>query len=109
MGPSVGKYLLLAYLPIELAVAGTRLQVLYVNDRFPVTVAACAAVFDPGNSRMKRWRVLRRECAPGLPPDRATAGGTRAGRYNVRRRNSESCAYRPSTLDLCASPRRRRF
>ena len=53
-GPSVGKYLLLAYLPIEHAVAGTRLQVLYMNERFPVTVAAGAAVFDPGNSRMKR-------------------------------------------------------
>ena len=53
-GPSVGKYLLLAYLPIEHAVAGTRLQVLYMNERFPVTVAAGAAVFDPGNSSMKR-------------------------------------------------------
>ena len=53
MGPSVGRYLLLAYLPIEHAVAGARLQVMYMNECFPVTVAADAAVFDPENRRMK--------------------------------------------------------
>jgi glycine cleavage system aminomethyltransferase T/glycine/D-amino acid oxidase-like deaminating enzyme len=53
MGPSVGQYLLLGYLPIERAVAGTKLQVLYMNECFPVTVAADAAVFDPENRRMK--------------------------------------------------------
>ena len=52
MGPSVGKYLLLAYLPIEHTAPGTRLQVLYMNRAYPVTVAA-APVFDPGNTRMK--------------------------------------------------------
>ncbi|MXZ36557.1 MAG: FAD-dependent oxidoreductase [Acidobacteria bacterium] len=52
MGPSVGKYLLLAYLPIEQAAPGTGLQVLYMNRVYPVTVAA-APVFDPGNTRMK--------------------------------------------------------
>ena len=52
MGPSVGKYLLLAYLPTEHAVPGTKLQVLYMNRVYPVTVAA-APVFDPGNTRMK--------------------------------------------------------
>ena len=52
MGPSVGKYLLLAYLPIEQASPGTRLQVLYMNRAYPVTVAA-APVFDPRNTRMK--------------------------------------------------------
>ena len=52
MGPSVGKYLLLAYLPIEHAAPGTKLQVLYMNRAYPVTVAA-APVFDPGNTRMK--------------------------------------------------------
>ena len=53
MGPSVGKYLLLAYLPVEHAVAGTRLQVLYMNEAYPVTVAAGPALFDPENRRMK--------------------------------------------------------
>ena len=52
MGPSVGKYLLLAYLPVEHAAPGTRLQVLYINETYPVTVAA-SPVFDPGNTRMK--------------------------------------------------------
>ncbi len=52
MGPSVGKYLLLAYLPLEHATAGTGLQVLYMNETYPVTVAA-GPVFDPENSRMK--------------------------------------------------------
>ena len=52
MGPSVGKYLLLAYLPTEHAVPGTKLQVLYMNRAYPVTVAA-VPVFDPGNTRMK--------------------------------------------------------
>ena len=52
MGPSVGQYLLLAYLPIEHAVAGAGLQVLYMNECFPVTVAADAALFDPENTRM---------------------------------------------------------
>ena len=52
MGPSVGKYLLLAYLPWEHAAAGTKLQVLYMNEPYPVTVAA-SPVFDPENARMK--------------------------------------------------------
>ena len=35
-GPSVGKYLLLAYLPPEHAVVGTELRVMYMGDLFPV-------------------------------------------------------------------------
>ena len=53
MGPSVGKYLLFAYLPPEHAVAGAELQVLYMNQCFQVTVARGLALFDPGDSRMK--------------------------------------------------------
>ena len=53
MGPSVARYLLFAYLPPEHAVAGTELQVLYMNQCFPVTVARGLALFDPGDSRMK--------------------------------------------------------
>ena len=34
-GPSVGKYLLLAYLPPEHAVEGTKLQVMYMNELYP--------------------------------------------------------------------------
>ncbi|MDE2663264.1 MAG: FAD-dependent oxidoreductase [Gemmatimonadota bacterium] len=53
MGPSVGKYLLMAYLPPELAAPGTRLHVLYMNEPFPVTVAAERALFDPTGARMR--------------------------------------------------------
>ncbi len=53
-GPSVGKYLLLAYLPNELAVVGTDLQVMYMNELFPVKVAAIeGSAFDPEDSRLK--------------------------------------------------------
>jgi glycine cleavage system aminomethyltransferase T len=55
-GPSVGKYLLLAYLPPEHAVEGTKLQVMYMNEMYPVTVerAGATPLFDPDDSRMKR-------------------------------------------------------
>jgi glycine cleavage system aminomethyltransferase T len=54
-GPSVGKYLLLAYLPTELAVVGTELAVLYMNEMFPVrmAVAGSTPLFDPTDARMK--------------------------------------------------------
>ncbi len=53
-GPSVGKHLLLGYLPPELAVVGTDLQVMYMNERFPVQVAATdGSVFDPDDTRLK--------------------------------------------------------
>ena len=56
MGPSVGKYLLMAYLPPALAVAGTELRVMYMNELFPVRVAVAGStpLFDPDDSRMKR-------------------------------------------------------
>ena len=52
-GPSVGKHLLMAYLPRELAVPGTGLQVMYMNDLFPVTVASTGAVFDADDTRIE--------------------------------------------------------
>jgi glycine cleavage system aminomethyltransferase T/glycine/D-amino acid oxidase-like deaminating enzyme len=54
-GPSVGAYLLLAYLPPEHAVEGTKLQVMYMNECYPVTVARAGSrpLFDPDDSRMK--------------------------------------------------------
>lgn len=53
-GPSVGKHLLLAYLPSDLAVVGTDLQVMYMNEMFPVKVAAIeGSVFDPDDTRLK--------------------------------------------------------
>jgi glycine cleavage system aminomethyltransferase T len=55
MGPSVGKYLLLAYLPPEHAVVGTELRVMYMNELYPVQVAVAGStpLFDPDDKRMK--------------------------------------------------------
>ncbi|HEX3489031.1 MAG TPA: FAD-dependent oxidoreductase [Streptosporangiaceae bacterium] len=54
-GPSVGKHLLLAYLPPGHAVEGTRLAVEYLGERYPVTVAVAGAtpLFDPANERVR--------------------------------------------------------
>jgi glycine cleavage system aminomethyltransferase T len=54
-GPSVGKHLLLAYLPPDQAVVGTDLQVKYMNELYPVKVAVAGStpLFDPTNDRMK--------------------------------------------------------
>jgi len=55
-GPSVGKHLLLAYLPPEYAQEGTALKVEYLGEQYPVTVAVAGStpLFDPDNERMKR-------------------------------------------------------
>ena len=37
--PSLGKNLLMGYLPNELAVPGTKLQSMYMNELYPCTVA----------------------------------------------------------------------
>ncbi len=54
-GPSVGRHLLMAYLPIGEAQLGRRLAVEYIGERYPVTVVAvgATAVFDPENTRMR--------------------------------------------------------
>lgn len=54
-GPSVGKYLLLAYLPPQHAVVGSKLQVMYMSELYPVTVevAGSTPLFDPTDARMK--------------------------------------------------------
>jgi glycine cleavage system aminomethyltransferase T/glycine/D-amino acid oxidase-like deaminating enzyme len=54
-GPSVGKYLLMAYLPVSYAVEGTPLLVEYMNEQFPVTVAVAGSrpLFDPTNERVR--------------------------------------------------------
>ncbi|HUG86590.1 MAG TPA: FAD-dependent oxidoreductase [Euzebya sp.] len=55
-GPSLDAYLLMAYLPPEHALEGTPLQVMYMNEYFPVTVAVAGSrpLFDADNERMKR-------------------------------------------------------
>ena len=54
-GPSIGKHILMSYLPPEHAVVGRSLQVQYMGERYPVTVATndSTPVFDPENSRVR--------------------------------------------------------
>ncbi|WP_418282949.1 GcvT family protein [Halorubrum sp. DTA98] len=54
-GPSVGKHLLMAYLPPEYAEEGQSLQVEYMGERYPVTVevAGSRPLFDPENERIR--------------------------------------------------------
>ncbi len=53
-GPSVGKHLLLGYLPTEMAEIGNEFTVMYMNELFPIKVAAIeGSVFDPEDARLK--------------------------------------------------------
>jgi glycine cleavage system aminomethyltransferase T len=54
-GPSIGKHILMAYLPPEHAEVGRKLAVEYFGERYPVTVTAAGStpLFDPENARMK--------------------------------------------------------
>ena len=54
-GPSVGKHLLMSYLPPEHANVGEKLLVEYFGERYPVTVAVAGAtpLFDPDNARIR--------------------------------------------------------
>ena len=54
-GPSIGKHILMAYLPPEQARVGEELAVEYMTERYPVTVASAdsTALFDPENERVR--------------------------------------------------------
>jgi glycine cleavage system aminomethyltransferase T len=54
-GPSVGKHLLMAYLPPKHAREGEKLLVEYFGERYQVTVAVAGAtpLFDPENTRIR--------------------------------------------------------
>jgi glycine cleavage system aminomethyltransferase T len=53
--PSLGKHVLLAYLPPPVARVGTQLTVSYMEELYPVTVGSADAtpLFDPTNERIK--------------------------------------------------------
>jgi glycine cleavage system aminomethyltransferase T/glycine/D-amino acid oxidase-like deaminating enzyme len=53
--PSLGKHVLMAYLPPDLATVGNELAVSYMEELYPVTVASAdsTSLFDPGNERLK--------------------------------------------------------
>ena len=52
--PSLGKHLLMAYLPPDQAVLGNQLAVSYMEELYPVTVGSVDAtgLFDPANERI---------------------------------------------------------
>ncbi|MGZ1492330.1 GcvT family protein [Brevibacterium sediminis] len=54
--PSLGKHVLMAFLPPAEAVLGNRLQVVYMEEFYPVTVAAVDStpLFDPDNECIRR-------------------------------------------------------
>jgi glycine cleavage system aminomethyltransferase T len=54
-GPSIGKHILMAYLPPEHAVVGAGLHVQYMGELYPVTVGSVDAtsLFDPSNERIR--------------------------------------------------------
>ena len=54
-GPSLGKHVLLAYLPPDQAVIGNQLAVSYMEELYPVTVGSVDAtpLLDPANERIK--------------------------------------------------------
>jgi glycine cleavage system aminomethyltransferase T len=53
--PSLGKHVLLAYLPPEEATIGNQLAVSYMEELYPVTVGSVDAtpLFDPANERIR--------------------------------------------------------
>ena len=54
-GPSIGRHILLAYLPPERANVGEQLAVEFMAERFPVTVdvVGSAPILDPENARIR--------------------------------------------------------
>ena len=53
--PSLGKHVLLAYLPPDQAVLGNQLAVSYMEELYPVTVGSVDAtpLLDPANERIR--------------------------------------------------------
>jgi glycine cleavage system aminomethyltransferase T len=54
-GPSLGRYVLMAYLPPSHAEEGRKLAVEYMQERYPVTVEVVGSrpPFDPANERIR--------------------------------------------------------
>jgi glycine cleavage system aminomethyltransferase T len=54
-GPSLGRHILMAYLPPEHARIGEHLSVEYMGERYPVTVGSVdsTSLFDPENTRVR--------------------------------------------------------
>ena len=55
-GPTVGEYILMGYVPVEQAQVGAQLSVLYLGERYPVTVRSIDStpLLDPDNALIRR-------------------------------------------------------
>ena len=84
-GPSIGKHILMAYLPPEQAVDGRASSLVeYLGERYPVTVAVAGStpLFDPENTRIRVREDprLREAGADDRRPDRARPPTSRRSR-----------------------------
>jgi glycine cleavage system aminomethyltransferase T/glycine/D-amino acid oxidase-like deaminating enzyme len=54
-GPSIGKFILMTYLPPHHAIVGAQLKVEYMGELYPVTVQTndSTSLFDPDNTRVR--------------------------------------------------------
>ena len=99
-GPSIGKHILMSYLPPENANVGEELLVEYLGEQYPVTVATndSTPVFDPGE---RAGQVVRILVARQARPDHRREDGA------DRRRAGDPDAA-PRLHDLAARGVRRR-
>lgn len=51
--PSMGKVLIMGYLPTQYCDPGTQMKVMYMNELYPCTVVGTGSAFDPENTRLK--------------------------------------------------------
>ena len=85
--PSLGKHVLLAYLPLEQAVIGTELAVSYMEELYPVIVGSVDAtpLFDPANERMREAPMAGVLVCVKRVPDITERGRAHRGRPGGRR------------------------
>jgi glycine cleavage system aminomethyltransferase T len=69
-GPSVGRHLLMSYLPPEHARLGEQILVEYLGEQYPVSVAVVGAtpLFDPENLRVRAGSTATSSTGAPTPP-----------------------------------------
>ena len=111
-GPSVGKHILMSYLPPEQAVVGTKLLVEYFGERYPVTVAVVGStpLFDPDNARIRALTMNILVCVKRVPATgrQDHADRRRAGHRHPLPRRSRSARTRNARSRRRSGSSRRR-
>ncbi len=100
-GPSVGKHLLMAYLPADLAVEGSSLLVEYMGEQYPVTVAVAGAtpLFDPCERADQELAVMEiLVCVKRVP----TVGGKIAVTPDGQEVDTRTSGFSISPHEECA-------